>query len=381
METPFAFGKIVADQHFTNRVKEVERLTNNFLMGANTIMISPRRWGKSSLVHHAAGQVQKQYPGIRFVFIDLFNVRTEAQFYQLLAKETLKAFSTKVDEILEQSRRFLGRLIPKFTFSPGPDTDFSLSFDWEEIKKEPGEILFLAERLASARKMKAVICIDEFQNIAFFEDPLGFQKKLRANWQLLQHVSFCLFGSKRHMMLEVFNSPSMPFYKFGDVVFLEKIGREEWITYLEKGFRLSGKSIDREGCEMIAQLADNHPYYVQQLAQLAWLRTTGKCSENIIEEAFESLVMQLSMLFHAATDGLSTTQVNFLKALIDGVEHFSARLNLEKYQLGTSANIQRIKKALVEKEIIDTTGGSVQILDPLYAWWLKHFYWKESPRY
>lgn len=376
METPFAFGKIVADHHFTNRVAEAERLTNNFLMGTNTIIISPRRWGKSSLVHHAAGLVRKQHPHIRFIFLDLFNVRTEAQFYQLLAKETLKAFSTKVDDILEQSRRFLGRLIPKITFSPGPDTDFSLSFDWEEIKKEPGEILFLAERLAGARNMKAVICIDEFQNIAFFEDPLGFQKKLRANWQLLQHASFCLFGSKRHMMMEVFSAPSMPFYKFGEVVFLEKISREDWIAYLEKGFMMSGKSIDRKSCELIAQLADNHPYYVQQLAQLTWLRTSGKCAENMIHEAFESLVMQLSMLFHAATDGLSTTQVNFLKALIDGVAHFSARQTLEKYQLGTSANIQRIKQALVEKEIIDTTRGSVQILDPLYAWWLKYFYWK-----
>lgn len=152
METPFAFGKIVAEPHFTNRVAEAERLTNNFLMGTNTIIISPRRWGKSSLVHHAAGLVRKQHPHIRFIFLDLFNVRTEAQFYQLLAKETLKAFSTKVDDILEQSRRFLGRLIPKITFSPGPDTDFSLSFDWEEIKKEPGEILFLAERLAPRTK-------------------------------------------------------------------------------------------------------------------------------------------------------------------------------------------------------------------------------------
>ncbi|HSV88011.1 MAG TPA: ATP-binding protein [Bacteroidales bacterium] len=376
METPFAYGKIVADRYFTNRVAETERLKNNFLTGTNTILISPRRWGKSSLVHHAAGQVRKYNSGVLFVFLDLFNVRSETQFYHLLAKETLKAFSKKVDEILEQSRRFLGKLIPKITFSSEPGTDFSLSFDREEIKKEPDEILFLAERLAAGRKMRVVVCIDEFQNIGFFEDPLSFQKKLRANWQLQQHVSFCLFGSKRHMMMEVFNSQSMPFYKFGDVLFMEKIKREDWVAFIEEGFRAFGKSINPDECNLIAQLADNHPYYVQQLAQLAWLRTNEKCSKLIIEEAFESLVLQLGMLFHSATDRLSTTQVNFLKALINGEKNLSARHNLEKYQLGTSANIQRIKKALVEKEIIDTIEGRLQILDPLYVWWLKNYYWK-----
>lgn len=376
MKTPFAFGKIVSDQHFTDRKKETERLKNNFLMGTNTILISPRRWGKSSLVYHAAKLVQKQDPAIRFIFIDLFNVRSEAQFYQLLAKETLKVFSTKADDVIEQTRQFLGRFIPKVTFSPGPDADFSIGFDWEEVKREPGEILRLPEQLAAKRNLRVVLCADEFQNIAFFDDPLAFQKKLRANWQLQQHASFCLFGSKRHMMMEVFNAPSKPFYKFGDVVFLEKISREDWITYITRGFSQSGKSIGRQESDLIASLADNHPYYVQQLAQLAWLRTSDSCSVPIVTEAFENLVNQLSLLFHAATDGLSTTQVQFLKALIEGVVHFSARENLEKYQLGTSANIQRIKKALIEKEVIDISRGQIQILDPVYAWWLKNFYWK-----
>ena len=76
---------------------------------------------------------------------------------------------------------------------------------------------------ALAAKKQIILCIDEFQNISEFDHPVDFQKKLRAHWQLHQHVTYCLYGSKRHMLMEVFSSPSMPFYKFGDIIFLENL--------------------------------------------------------------------------------------------------------------------------------------------------------------
>lgn len=84
------------------------------------------------------------------------------------------------------------------------------------------EILDLPEKIAADRKMKIVICIDEFQQIGMFESPKAFQATLRSKWQLQQHVSYCLYGSRRHMMMEVFGKVSMPFYKFGAIYFLEK---------------------------------------------------------------------------------------------------------------------------------------------------------------
>ena len=97
-------------------------------------------------------------------------------------------------------------------------------------------------------------------------DSLDFQKKLRAHWQLHQHVTYCLYGSKRHMLMEVFSSPSMPFYKFGDIIFLEKIKENDWIEFITKRFNDTGKSIDIENAANIAKHCENHPYYVQQLA-------------------------------------------------------------------------------------------------------------------
>lgn len=134
MKTPFTFGKIAADEDFTDREVEVEKLVFNFIPSVNTIIISPRRWGKSSLVIKAAGVVTGKRKDIRFCFIDLNNVRTEEQFYQHYATEVLKASSTKAGVILENAKKFMGRIVPKITFSPVPGTDFNIGFDWQEVK-------------------------------------------------------------------------------------------------------------------------------------------------------------------------------------------------------------------------------------------------------
>jgi uncharacterized protein len=376
MQTPFTYGRVATGKNFTNRTLETQRLVANFTSGTNTILISPRRWGKSSLVFHAAGQCQKIHPNLKFIFIDLFNTRNEEQFYELLARETLKAFSTGSDAILKAARTLLGRFLPKITFSPSADTSFELTLDWEEVKKQPHEILMLAEVMARQKGKKAIVCIDEFQNISHFDEPGEFQKVLRANWQLHQHVSYCLYGSKRNMMVNVFTSPSMPFYKFGDILFLEKIKEADWHSYISEQFALTRKSIDPQSLNLITQLTENHPYYVQQLAQQVWLRTDKACHPESVSQAFEDIVRQMSMLFHSLTDALNTTQLNFLKAVINEEKQLSSKDVIEKYRLGTSANIQRIKKSLLDKEIIDLEEKTPVLLDPLYQYWLRNYYFE-----
>ncbi|MFB6320309.1 ATP-binding protein [Saccharicrinis sp. FJH54] len=349
-------------------------MISNFKSSINTILISPRRWGKSSLVYKAAGQVQKQSDDIVVCMIDLFNIRTEEEFYKLLATKVLQVSATKLDTILENAGHFLGRFIPNLSFSPDPGADLKLSLNWDEVKKEPDDILDLAEKVAIKIKKSIVICVDEFQNIAAFDDPLSFQKKLRAHWQLHHNVSYCLYGSKRHMLMEVFSSPSMPFYKFGDIIFMEKIKEKEWVEFITKRFNDTGKSINTENAGEIARYCENHSYYVQQLAQQAWLRTDKQCGSEIIKDAFEVLILQLSMLFQQLTDELSVKQVNFLNALVNNEDQVSSQKVLKKYNLGTSANVIKIKKVLNDKEIIDSVGRKIEFLDPLYRNWLKKYY-------
>jgi hypothetical protein len=176
------------------------------------------------------------------------------------------------------------------------------------------------------------------------------------------------------MMMEVFSSPSMPFYKFGDIIFLGKIKDNDWIEFIVKRFNDTGKSIDKKNAAVIAKYCENHPYYVQQLAQQAWLRTSKNCKSEIIQEAFEDLISQLSMLFQMLTDDLSMKQINFLNAVANNEEHVTSQRVLKKYELGTSANVIKIKRALHDREIIDIIGKKIDFLDPLYKYWLKKYY-------
>ncbi|MDP3431975.1 MAG: ATPase, partial [Bacteroidota bacterium] len=187
METPFVFGKLAVSQNFTNREKERLQLKGNFNSLVNTILISPRRWGKSSLVQMAANEAMASDKELHFCFLDVFSVRTEEQFYQHLAVEVLKASATKTEILLDNAGRFLGKFLPKLSFSPDSQNEISLSLDWKEVNRQPDDILNMAERLAIEKGWKLIICIDEFQNISTFEDPLAFQKKLRSQWQKHQH--------------------------------------------------------------------------------------------------------------------------------------------------------------------------------------------------
>jgi uncharacterized protein len=376
MEAPFIFGKLAVDKYFTNRKEDITHLTGNFKMLVNTILISPRRWGKSSLVEKASKEILKTEKNIRFCFIDAFNVRTEEQFYQLFATEVLKASSSRFETMIENASSLMGRFIPRLSFNPGNQQEISLALDWKEVKKQPDDILNMAEKIASKNKWKFIICVDEFQNIATFNNHLAFQKKLRASWQKHQNTAYCLYGSKRHMLIDVFSNTSMPFYKFGDLIFLEKIKKEEWIKFIVRRFKETKKVISKDEAGMIATIAECHPYYVQQLAQQSWLRTDEKCSKEIIQNAHESIIDQLSLLFYAKTEELTNYQINLLKAVLEGVKQFSSRDALEKYDLGTSPNVIRLKKALESKEIIDLSGEEIKLLDPMYKSWLETRYFK-----
>lgn len=376
MEAPFIFGRIATDENFTDREKETEHLVNNFESLINTVIISPRRWGKSSLVHRAADIAMRADKNIRICTIDLFNVKTEEQFYTVLARNLIQGTSSRWEEAVENAKKFFSRLVPKISVGAGPGNEISIDFDWEEMKSNPDEILDLSERIAEAKGVKIVVCIDEFQNIAEFEDPLFFQRRLRAHWQRHKKVSYCLYGSKRHMMMEVFTDSSMPFYKFGDIFFLNKIDTEHFIPFITERFSSTGKSITEEACRKIVKLADNHPYYVQQLSQLSWLRTSGQCDVETVVKAHLSLVEQLSLLFSNLMETLTFQQTCYLHALIAGEKSITSAETMYRYHISSATAASRSLKTLIKKDILDSTSGEISFQDPIFEYWLRHDYYR-----
>ena len=374
MKTPFVFGRLAKDNNFTDRIEETAHLVTNFKSLINTILISPRRWGKSSLVFKAAGIAMREDGDLRVCRVDLFNVRSEEQFYTALAQGVIKSTATKWEEAVSSATRFLSRFVPKVSFGGDPMGEITVELNMEELRRSPDEILDLAEKIAAEKKLRIVVCIDEFQNIATFDDSLAFQKKLRSHFQQHENVAYCLYGSKRHMMMEVFTDYSMPFYKFGDIMFLEKIKTPDWVEFIKGTFERTGKSIGDDICEEIVARVENHPYYVQQLAQQVWLRTDKVAKMEAVDEAHSTIVAQLSLMFGTMTQALTNQQMCLMRAMSAGEKNLSSRAVMEKYGLSSPTVISRARKALVEKDILDDIAGVYSFQDPAYAYWLKHQY-------
>ena len=373
--TPFIYGKIAKEYEFTNRTKDIEYLSSNFRGLINTTIISPRRWGKTSLVNRVAEifENDSQY----FVCkLDVFNCRTQEQFYSSFANAILNASSTGWDDFVAAAKKYLSRFLPNVSLSDTAQSyELSFGVDFKSSQLSIDEILDLPHQIANEKGRKFIVCVDEFQNISNYEDSLGFQQKLRAHWQHHNNVCYCLYGSKRHMLLDIFNNYQMPFYKFGDIHFLDKISREDWVSFISQRFRDTGKDISDDLCGLIADKVKNHPYYVQQLSQQVWLRTENISTEDIVIESFENLINQLSLLFTNIIDTLTAKQISFLVAVAKGERNFSSKHVLDSYQLGTSANIKNLKKVALDKDIIDIfANNKMEFQDPIFEYWVLNYY-------
>ena len=371
MENIFIYGMATEGKWFTDSEEDIKRLSANFSYGVNTIIISPRRYGKTSLIRHVAGSFHAS--GVIIVMCDIFSCKTQEDFYKTFAKSIIKQTTTKWEEWLDNTRRFLSSLTPKISIGNDPLNDFNVSFDLSDKQQLDEEILNLPFKIAKEKNVKIVVCIDEFQQIAEFPDHILFQKKLRTYWQLHANaVSYCLFGSKKHLMRDFFSKSDMPFYKFGDILFLKKIDTEHWISFIQKRFEDTGKYISEDIAREICKTIDNHSSYVQQLAWLVWIRTEHTTTQENFESACSDLLIQNYNLFFNYYDSLSALQIKFLKAIADGhTENLNSSEILRKYEIPASSNITRIKKSLEQKEIIDITNKKVTFNDPAFLLWFK----------
>ena len=369
MNNPFVFGTASSGKQFTNRIQDTERLLANFNHGINSIIISPRRWGKTSLVKKVSAIAGNN--NLKVVNIDIFSCRNADDFYSLFANEVIRQTANKWEEWVDNAKKFLSALVPKISFGVDPQADFSVSLDFSNAKLND-DILDLPQKIAKEKGFRVVVCIDEFQQLSEFTDHIYFQKKLRSVWQLQQEVSYCLYGSKKHLMAELYSKQSMPFYKFGDVFFLQKISTHDWISFICERFESTGKKISKDQAKVISDTVENHSSYVQQLAWNVWVKTAEITTDVDIESAITDLFNQNALLYYRYVEELTGYQLNFLRAVAEEIHsEFTKNEVLQKFQLGTSANVKRLKDALEKKELIDISGKTVSFNDPVFKLWFQ----------
>lgn len=361
----------VEGEHFTDRELETKRLQLNFENGVNSILISPRRMGKTSLVKKVKSLTESSK--LKIVYVDIYKCRTEYEFYEKFASAVIQATSTKVERMAEYAKEFLMGISPKIVFSPEPTTEFSLSLGVNPRTNTPEEVLDLPEKIARKRGIQIVVCIDEFQQIGEMPDSLTLQKTIRSVWQHHTHTSYCLFGSKQHLMSNLFYSRKMPFYQFGDMFFLRKIPSEKWVPFIVSRFEVAGKKISADLAEKICTTVDNYSAYVQQLAWNVLTMTETEVNEQTFRDGLDATLAQVAPLFVEQTINLSSYQLNLIRAICDGYHNdFGKREVTSHFNLGTRSNLPKLKKALIDREFIYETESGLFLSDPLFAVWFKN---------
>ena len=370
MQQPFIFGVPAEEPFFIGREKESARLESNFKYGVNTILMSPRRWGKTSLVNRVAQNAADKERII--VRMDIFACRSEYDFYNTFSSAILSQTASKIDEWKDLAKGFIERLTPKIAVSPAPGTEYSFSLGITPKTHTPEEVLSLPEVIARRKGCEMVICIDEFQQIGEFPDSLAVQKRMRSVWQNQKHVSYCLYGSRLHMMTRLFQKKSYPFYRFGEILNLEPIPLQTWVPFIQGRFALFGKRISEEYVAKICDTVQYQASYVQQLAYSALLLSEKEVDKSSFERAVDDLLAQNNTVFIEQTQSLTTYQLNFLRAVMDGVtEGFGEAAVRDRYNLGSPSNITRLKQSMIDKELVDITSDGMIIADPVLKLWLR----------
>lgn len=370
MGKAFVYGMSVGGDNFTDRIEETKRIKLDFENGINVILISPRRMGKTSLIKKVISEMDS--PEIKVVYMDIYDCRSEYDFYNRFAETMMKSTGNQLEQVMENIKRFLVRVSPKLSFSPEPNSEFSVSLGITPRDYSPEEILDLPERIAKEQGIRIVVCIDEFQQIGEFADSLTVQKRLRGVWQHHQHVSYCFFGSKKHLMENIFQSRRMPFYQFGEMLHLKCIPTEYWVPFICSRFEKYGKKISEEYAAKICHTVKNYSSYVQQLAWNVMAETEIEVNEESFTEGFNALLEQNSSLFIQQTEGLTTYQLNFIRLLCNGIHSgFNTQSVVEQYSLGSKSNVDRIKKCLIDRELITIEKEGVFLADCVFELWFK----------
>jgi hypothetical protein len=374
MNAPFQYGTLATKENFVDRVEDRAQLKSFLSSHINVMLISPRRWGKSSLVKVAMEELQNEDKDIRVCFIDAFSIGSEAEFYRIFASQVIACASSKLERRIQDAKKFLTGVVPQVVIKD--DATNFMAFDVKFIPQEQDkmDILRLPETLAEAKNIKIIVCIDEFQQLANLPGYKNMEGKMRSAWQQQQHVTYCLYGSKRHMMMDIFNNANSPFYRFGQMLFLDKIPKTEWMPFIKESFKKTGKHISDTFASQVCDTVECHSWYLQQLCYFIWNATTEEVTEQTFQYGLHQLVNTNSPMFLSDTESLAPSQIEMLRAIKDGVQQLSSMEAKRLYALGNPNTISKNKKVLKEKDVIEETKGKLAFVDPVYHLWFSRNY-------
>ncbi|MFA7115728.1 MAG: hypothetical protein WC140_00635 [Bacteroidales bacterium] len=353
MPYSFTYTTPVSGLNFLPRKKEIIKITELLTENNNALLFDSINTGKRSIINQAFLSVKKKNPNKTICNINLFNIRNSSSFINL----------------------FLDKIIETLTDNNfNKDTFFEKYIDNYQGLELLKAVLELPEKLSIKNKIEYIIYFEEFQNLLFLNDFEDIITSMENIWSNHKNTSYIITGSRINDMKYIFMQKKY-LYGFATYIPLETIECNDFSNYIIKTFLRAGRVVEKQDAIKIYNFTQGHPYYCQLLSDICFNNTKGYLNNNIINDSIEKLIVLMKPHFIDWINDLTNFQINLLEATNDGVINFSYSKNIKKYDLRSSANIVRLKEALIKKEIItfDENNKPV-IINPIFKYWLKNYY-------
>lgn len=373
MANPFTMRVIAPGAPFCNRTAELQDLSRHAANRANVVVFSPRRYGKTSLVKRV--QADLALKDFLTIYADLFMVTSVGEVAGRIAK-SVYAILHKQESLLRKGSRFLKTFTTfRPVITPSPSSGFSLSVEpvsaampgIELLDKVLGEVgLFVQDE-----SPKLHFVLDEFQEITELKEP-AIEGVFRTHIQQHQ-ASYFFVGSRRRVLLDIFNQRSRPFYQSAIMYPIRALPHHDLVSFLQGRFEKEGKRCPKSVAEKISQRTFQYPYYAQALAYNVFDLSGKTITNEDVDAGLERLLSSERYAYEAMVQGLTGTQIALLRALATSPDakilssDFIARHKL------TVGGVQYAQKKLVELDLIEKQNDVWRIVDPIFAVWLSRY--------
>ncbi len=373
MTNPFVYGEVVPAGAFVDRVEELARLSADLLAGQKVFLISPRRYGKSSLVARALDRAGRA--GALPVEVTVSSYSSYLAFLEGYAKAVLEA-GRRWPKAITWLRNAIGTARAEVRPADrvaGPTVAFPAVRTARDVARLAPEVFALPLRLAEERGRPVVVALDEFQAVGSFNGG-SVEEALRAAVQHQRQVGYVFAGSEPTLM-EAMIGPRRPFYKAGPIMRLQKIPAEPFAAFIEQRFTKSGMRPEPGFGLAVLDLAGHLPYDVQRLAHETWddARAGGvrRVGMEDLHETLRRLLAEHAVFFEATWQRLTLAQRAVLRALVleEGLNLLSADVRT-RHRLGGPSSVQAALGALQRQDVVTRTDDRWVVVDSLMREWI-----------
>ncbi len=379
MDTPFVYDNYVTGKNFVGRKMECTILSNLLEAGEQISMYEPPKSGKMSVIQQTLFSMRATGKQFSVAWVNLFNVRTIYDFLKRFGTAVIKPLYSTSAEYAEVVSRHLGGT--HFLYDPARFASHEevVCLNWQPDINDIEQMLRLPYRIAEERGMPCYVIIEEFQNLMRAKD-LDFELVFHALEKILgeknRSASYIMTGSQVNAMKYIFEEKKY-FYRQVEHLELQDVEDKDIIEHIIRGFRMSGKVIERDLVIGACKLFRSNLWYLNHFVSICDSMSRGFLNEGILMEALKVIISVNEPRFLAIVNDLTDHQLSLMRAVIDGVVKFSASDVIDKYCLNSSANVRRVKDALKKKEVITFNDKDEPvILDPLFEYWITKYYFE-----